>query len=493
MEWIPYDRLKDIEEIAKGGFGTICKAKWIDGPIEEWDLENEPWTRYGQLDVALKKFDNNFANLNEDFLNENAIKHLLRHKFIQNAQQNSDNDWEVMEWIPYDRLKDIEEIAKGGFGTICKAKWIDGPIEEWDLENEPWTRYGQLDVALKKFDNNFANLNEDFLNEIAIHLKASSEYASLRFYGITQDLKINEYIMVLEYMNGGNPRDYLKKDFNNINWSMKLEYLKELASDFKNIHKLDIMHHDFHPGNILLSNFKNYYLCISDFGLTPEVLSGEEYTKAADVYSFGMIAYEMVTGFAPYYNVRHDRDLARQICNGLRPKIPFHIPKLITRMIMRCWGARITHRPTFLELFDELFKYYVDYFENIKSKRLGNSTTPTPMNYETHPEAIYTSRLFNYSILPKLKDDENFAKELEKSTISTSALSASLRESFEECAIQLHHYNYTSQDEIDKECFGYSLIRDELDDLFEKGNLRYKTFIWEFKPPMEERIRLCDG
>ncbi|RHZ79730.1 hypothetical protein Glove_141g61 [Diversispora epigaea] len=386
-------------------------------------------------------------------------------KFIQNAQQNSDNDWEVIEWIPYDRFKDIEEIAKGGFGTICKAKWIDGPIEEWDLENEPWTRYGQLDVALKKFDNSFANLNEDFLNEIAIHLKASSEYASLRFYGITQDPKTNEYIMVLEYMNGGNLRDYLKKDFNNINWSMKLEYLKELASDFKNIHKLDIMHHDFHPGNILLSNFKNYYLCISDFGLSkligintknpektqifgvlpyiaPEVLSGEEYTKAADVYSFGMIAYEMVTGFAPYYNIRHDRDLARQIYNGLRPKIPFHIPKLITRMIMRCWDARITHRPTFLELYDELFKYYVDYFENIKSKNnheitiqienseklfknlgLGNSTTPTPMNYETHPEAIYTSRLFNYSIIPKLKNDENFAKELEESTISTSALS----------------------------------------------------------------------
>ncbi|RHZ79771.1 hypothetical protein Glove_141g60 [Diversispora epigaea] len=96
-------------------------------------------------------------------------------KFIQNAQQNSDNDWEVIEWIPYDRFKDIEEIAKGGFGTICKAKWIDGPIEEWDLENEPWTRYGQLDVALKKFDNSFANLNEDFLNEsekITLYVKS---------------------------------------------------------------------------------------------------------------------------------------------------------------------------------------------------------------------------------------------------------------------------------------------------------------------------------
>ncbi|RHZ54982.1 hypothetical protein Glove_421g28 [Diversispora epigaea] len=37
-----------------------------------------------------------------------------------------------------------------------------------------------------------------------------------------------------------------------------------------------------------------------------EVLCGEEYTKAADIYSFGIIVYEIITGFAPYYDVPHD-------------------------------------------------------------------------------------------------------------------------------------------------------------------------------------------
>ncbi|RHZ84032.1 hypothetical protein Glove_86g4 [Diversispora epigaea] len=83
----------------------------------------------------------------------------------------------------------------------------------------------------------------------------------------------------------------------------------------------------------------------------------EEYTKAADVYSFGIIAYEMITGFPPYPDIPHDEDLAIKICNGLRPKIPFHTPKLITRIIMRCWDARVTNRPTFEELADELHKY----------------------------------------------------------------------------------------------------------------------------------------
>ncbi|RHZ46804.1 hypothetical protein Glove_606g174 [Diversispora epigaea] len=407
-------------------------------------------------------------------------------KLILDAQQNATNGREVIEWISYNRFKNIKEIAKGGFGTIYKAKWIYGPIESWDVENQWWKRWGQQDVALKKFSNSFASLNEEFLNEITIHLKTSKDLASLRFYGITQDPETNEYIMVLEYMRGGNLRDYLKNNFNNINWKIKLGLLKELASKLKNIHELDIIHHDFHPGNILSYIFENSLLKISDFGLSkligqdiknpekrqifgvlpyidPEVLSGEEYTKASDVYSFGIIAYEIVTGFAPYYDIPHNKDLARKICNGLRPKIPFHIPKLITRLIMRCWDSRVIHRPTFEELNEELQDYFHDYCyrhnflykkknnnnnkeiviqikqaENFsknqekglirdnKVKSSINSTTPTPitpLNYKTHPEAIYTSRLLNYSNLPKPKNDKNFEKELEELTKSTSALS----------------------------------------------------------------------
>ncbi|RHZ64772.1 hypothetical protein Glove_320g54 [Diversispora epigaea] len=393
-------------------------------------------------------------------------------KFIQDSQVNATSKNQVIEWIPYDRFKDIKEIAKGGFGTIYKAKWIVGEIKRWDFENQQWLRGGQMNVALKKFNNNFVDLNVDFLNEIAIHLKARSKYVSIQIYGITQDPKTRKYIMVLQYMPGGNLRDHLKNNFNNFNWKLKLGYLRRIAYDFENIHKLDIIHRDFHPGNILSDNFNDRYnLGISDFGLSklieqnilnpekrqifgvlpyiaPEVLSGEEYTKAADVYSFGIIAYEIITGFAPYYDIPHDIDLARKICNGLRPKIPFHIPKLITGLIMRCWDARVTHRPTFKELLEEVWTYYLDYVKSIsknnneitvqikQAKKIsktkgkdflnlirGNKSTPTPMNYKTHPEAIYTSRFLNYSSLPKPKNDENFEKELEKLTKSASALS----------------------------------------------------------------------
>ncbi|RHZ51441.1 hypothetical protein Glove_478g44 [Diversispora epigaea] len=87
-------------------------------------------------------------------------------KLIQDAQLNANYRYKVIEWVPYDRFKDVKQIGKGGFGTIHYARWIDGPIREWDIENQQWKRYQdevEVEVALKKFDN-FVNFN-DVLNE----------------------------------------------------------------------------------------------------------------------------------------------------------------------------------------------------------------------------------------------------------------------------------------------------------------------------------------
>src|SRR6185436_10690050 len=99
-----------------------------------------------------------------------------------------------------------------------------------------------------------------------IHLKARTELASIKFYGITQDPETRSYMMVLQYAKDGNLREYLKNNFNNFNWYQKLYNLSDLSLNLRDIHELDIVHQDFHPGNILSSNFKSDYMMISDFG-----------------------------------------------------------------------------------------------------------------------------------------------------------------------------------------------------------------------------------
>jgi len=100
--------------------------------------------------------------------------------------------------------------------------------------------------------------------------------------------------------------------------------LFSIIEGLDSIHDRGLVHKDFHPGNILIadSNMLKVKVLISDLGLSrlliegqqddkifgvlpyiaPEVLKGEKYTRAADIYSLGTIMYEVLTGFKPFYN-----------------------------------------------------------------------------------------------------------------------------------------------------------------------------------------------
>ncbi len=60
--------------------------------------------------------------------------------------------------------------------------------------------------------------------------------------------------------------------------------------------------------------------------MTPEILWGQNYDKASDVYSFVIIMYEVISGLPPYHDVSHDKNLAIKICEGLRPKFNIKVP-----------------------------------------------------------------------------------------------------------------------------------------------------------------------
>ncbi|RGB27956.1 kinase-like domain-containing protein [Rhizophagus diaphanus] len=140
-------------------------------------------------------------------------------------------------------------------------------------------------------------------------------------------------MMVME-LKDGSLRQHLNNNFISMNWEHKLNILYKIAMGLKDIHNEGLIHHDFHCGNILNDSLNAY---ITDLGLcqpvnvksyqnsnkkiygvlpyvAPEVLRGKEYTQASDIYRYGIIAYEICTGFPPYYDIAHDELLAMKIC-----------------------------------------------------------------------------------------------------------------------------------------------------------------------------------
>ncbi len=72
---------------------------------------------------------------------------------------------QILEWIPYNRFKNIEYFDKGGFSIIYKAIWLDGFVNCWSYDENKWIRSDEETIILKSLDKS-SNLNEEFLNEV---------------------------------------------------------------------------------------------------------------------------------------------------------------------------------------------------------------------------------------------------------------------------------------------------------------------------------------
>ncbi|POG75260.1 kinase-like domain-containing protein, partial [Rhizophagus irregularis DAOM 181602=DAOM 197198] len=178
--------------------------------------------------------------------------------------------------------------------------------------------------------------------------------------------------IVLEYAEGGNFNKWMNNNFKNFSWFSKIITLLNISNGLKEIHQKRIFHRDLHTGNILFFtnsiskiNIFGDNIFISDMGLcgevdntdktkiygvmpyvAPEVLRGIPYSQSADIYSFGMIMYFAATGRQPFTNCAHDKLLALDICNEIRPEInEQEAPKCYIDLMKKCWDSDPKNRP----------------------------------------------------------------------------------------------------------------------------------------------------
>src|SRR3989440_10994894 len=189
--------------------------------------------------------------------------------------------------------------------------------------------------------------------------------------------------------------------------------LRQLCNSLHYIHEKDLIHCDLHSGNMLIQGGNCF---ITDLGLcgpvddessgkiygiipyiAPEILQGGKNTKESDVYSVGMLMWEIFAGHPPFDDKAHGPGLILKICEGLRPQILPNMPDDYSQMMQKCWDVDPSKRPT----IDELWDFADNKLEEIYKGKINSS------NNEKEKDAISLfKKLFKFSKIKGNKKKE---------------------------------------------------------------------------------------
>ncbi|XP_057523177.1 uncharacterized protein LOC130803043 [Amaranthus tricolor] len=199
------------------------------------------------------------------------------------------------------------------------------------------------------------------------------------------DEEKNEYLVVMEQMSK-DLRSYIKEVCGlkrrrlPFAFPGAVDMMLQIARGMEFLHSKKIYHGDLNTANVFIkprnpaSDQAYFQAKVSGFGLNdvktvssrstspnrndivpfiwhaPEVLTEQEmkYSEKADVYSFGMLCFELLTGKLPFQDGHLQGDqMSRNIKAGERPLFPFALPKYLATLIKKCWQTHPIHRPTF--------------------------------------------------------------------------------------------------------------------------------------------------
>src|SRR2546423_610050 len=126
----------------------IARQDFIDNVfIETRETEDYQLELYGQCDECHKPNTGRSwcRACNATHFRKNFSKWTSGNKemdyFIQNTQIHAYNVHLGLEWYPWESFSDIQEIGKGGYATVFRAKTKVGHIKKWDHQKNDWSRY----------------------------------------------------------------------------------------------------------------------------------------------------------------------------------------------------------------------------------------------------------------------------------------------------------------------------------------------------------------
>ncbi|XP_075785369.1 ephrin type-A receptor 5 isoform X12 [Pelodiscus sinensis] len=254
-------------------------------------------------------------------------------------------------------------IGAGEFGEVCSGRLkLPGKRE--------------LPVAIKTLKVGYTDKQRrDFLGEASI-MGQFDHPNIIHLEGVVT--KSKPVMIVTEYMENGSLDTFLKKNDGQFTVIQLVGMLRGIASGMKYLSDMGYVHRDLAARNILINS--NLVCKVSDFGLSrvleddpeaayttrggkipirwtaPEAIAFRKFTSASDVWSYGIVMWEVVSyGERPYWEMTN-QDVIKAVEEGYRLPSPMDCPAALYQLMLDCWQKDRNSRPKFDEIVSMLDK-----------------------------------------------------------------------------------------------------------------------------------------
>ncbi|XP_069775128.1 ephrin type-A receptor 8 isoform X1 [Narcine bancroftii] len=265
--------------------------------------------------------------------------------------------------IEASRIKIEKVIGSGEFGEVCYGR-LKLPAKR------------EIPVALKTLKVGYTEKQRrDFLSEASI-MGQFDHPNIIRLEGVVTRSK--PVMIVTDYMENGSLDSFLRRHDGQFTVIQLVGMLRGIAAGMKYLSDLGYIHRDLAARNILVNS--NLVCKVSDFGLSrileddpdaaytttggkipirwtsPEAITYRKFSSASDVWSYGVVMWEVTSyGERPYWNMTN-RDVIKSVEEGYRLPAPMGCPAALHQLMLDCWQKDRSERPKFIQIVSVLDK-----------------------------------------------------------------------------------------------------------------------------------------
>jgi Eph receptor B1 len=231
----------------------------------------------------------------------------------------------------------------------------------------------EIDVAIKTLKPGSSEKARcDFLTEASI-MGQFDHPNVIYLQGVVT--RSNPVMIITEYMENGSLDTFLRANDGKFQTIQLIGMLRGIAAGMSYLADMNYVHRDLAARNVLVN--ASLICKIADFGLSreienasdayttrggkipvrwtaPEAIAFRKFTSASDVWSYGVVLWEVMSyGERPYWNWSN-QDVIKSIEKGYRLPAPMDCPEALYQLMLDCWQKQRTHRPTFASITQTL-------------------------------------------------------------------------------------------------------------------------------------------